>query len=504
MLKKFCQCIGLASLILVINYGDLLGGGGDVRMHVPYRLTGICLAQIADILLLGLALFAILTAFKNTRFYSGIRLFFILFVPPYLIERMQILFPFEVKSGLVSVLAVGWIVALLLLLRIPSWHRRLLRIGDAIGIFLAIFGLCSIVQLLWVIRWHPGPQQTIATWAVGPQRPRQHARLVWIVFDELSYDQLFEHRASDLALPNVDALRNESTLFTEMQPIGLKTAKIIPSLFSGSVIDDYRYRFDNSLVVHYAGQHGWHQLDGAGTVFRDAQLAGWRTAAVGWYNPYCAIYGSALDSCYWSNLDRTDGDMLQRASFWRNTWWPLANLGIDLLSPALAARESCDVEIRQRYQTHRNLEQHSFQVVASDQADFIFLHLDIPHSPNIWSRRDDAYAKSCGSSYLDNLVLVDGELGQLLKMLQSSPRWKDTTLIVQGDHSWRTMLWKDLPAWTHEDEQASRGIFDQRPALLIHSAGQTESRTDARVMPLLYVHRVIETVLRRGTVMPDE
>ena len=38
MAKKFCQCFGLASLLLVVNYGDLLGGGADVRMHVPYRL----------------------------------------------------------------------------------------------------------------------------------------------------------------------------------------------------------------------------------------------------------------------------------------------------------------------------------------------------------------------------------------------------------------------------------------------------------------------------------
>ena len=34
-LKKLSQSIGLSSLILVMNYGDLLGGGSDVRMHVP-------------------------------------------------------------------------------------------------------------------------------------------------------------------------------------------------------------------------------------------------------------------------------------------------------------------------------------------------------------------------------------------------------------------------------------------------------------------------------------
>ena len=104
-----------------------------------------------------------------------------------------------------------------------------------------------------------------------------------------------------------------------MQPIGLKTVKIIPSLFSGAVIDDFRFGSDNTFKVHYTGTHGWQTLEGSGTIFHDAQQAGWRTAAVGWYNPYCTTYRSALDSCYWTNLDRTDGDMAQRYTLWRNT-----------------------------------------------------------------------------------------------------------------------------------------------------------------------------------------
>src|SRR5664280_673662 len=66
MLKRLCQCIGLASLILVINYGDLLGGGSDVRMHTPFSLARICYAQIADIFIVALFLFGILTAAAHT------------------------------------------------------------------------------------------------------------------------------------------------------------------------------------------------------------------------------------------------------------------------------------------------------------------------------------------------------------------------------------------------------------------------------------------------------
>lgn len=496
MLKKLFQCLGLASLILVVNYGDLLGGGADVRMHVPYRLTGVCLAQIADVVILGLVLFAILALLQRTRYYSGARLLIAMLVPPYLIERTKTQLPFEVKNGLVLALAIVWAaVLLILLLRFPKWYRQVLRVGDGLGVVFAVFGLCSLVQLFIVMAWRPGPQKIAAAWQEGPQPPRDHPRMVWILFDELSYDQVFGHRAPDLSLPNFDALRSESTLYTQMEPIGLKTVKVIPSLFSGSVINDFRYGFNNTFRVHYAGVHGWHGLDGGGTVFHDAQQAGWRTAVVGWYNPYCTIYGDSLDSCYWSNLDRMDGDMAQRDSFWSNTWRPLGEIVTQLHSPSEADRESCDFDVQQRLKTHMDLQQHRMALLKDDQADFIFLHLPIPHSPNIWSRKNDAYAKGCGDSYLDSLVLADRQLGQMMAVLKQSPRWKDTTVIVEGDHSWRIMLWDWMPAWTAEDEQASHGVFDPRPALLIHNAGQTQPLTDSRAMPLLYVHGAVEDVL---------
>jgi hypothetical protein len=490
MLKKLCQCIGLASLVLLMNSVDLLGGGANVRMHVPYRLTGICLAEIADILILGLALFVVLVAFRRERYYMWVRLLFVFLVPPVVIEQTKALFPFDLKDWVVAVFAAAWLAVLLvLLLKFPSRYRRLVRVGDAAGVFVGVFGIFTIAQLMMVMAWRPGPQQIAAAWATGPQAPRDHPLLVWIVFDELSYDQTFEHRASGLMLPNFDALRSQSTLYTAMQPIGLKTAKVLPSLLSGAEVDDLQYRYNNTLKVHYAGTHGWRLLDGNGTVFKDAQQAGWRTAVVGWYNPYCTVYGAALDSCYWTNLDRMDGDMAQGNSLAQNTVTPLVQLVHG------ARNETCDFDVQQRRQTYTALHDHTVQLLAGDQADFIFLHLPIPHTPNIWDRNKAAFRNNCGGSYLDSLAFADRELGSLLTQLRSSPRWKDTVLILQGDHSWRTMMWDVQPGWTGEDIRASHDVFDPRPALLIHSAGQTQPLTDARAMPLLYVHGVVESVL---------
>jgi len=494
--KKFCQCLGLASILLVMNYGDLLGGGSDVRMHVPFPLLGICLAQLADVFLLALLIFVLFVPLERTRFYPVVRLLLAIVIPPYILFRVQDLVPFLSEDGFLTFFFIAWGGLLLLLyLRFNLLYRRLIRVADAVGIFLFAFAVCSIAQMLFVTLWKPGPYQHAAAWESAAQPQRQHPLLVWVVFDELSYNQLFEHRAHDLELPSFDALRGQSTLFTDAQPIGVKTVKIIPSLLTGRIIDDYRFGFRNSFKVHYTGVRGWHPLDGAQTVFADAQQQGWRTAAVGWYNPYCTLYAGAIDECYAMNLDRIDGDMAQKDGFWRNVYSPLAGMVREVKSPARGDRDSCTYDVRQRLHTFLDLQQHAAQLLHTDQADFVFLHMPVPHSPNIWSRDAGDYTTFCDSSYIDNLALADRELGEIVAQLQASPRWKDTTLIVQGDHSWRTYLWNNSPAWTEADDAVSRSGFDPRPAVLIHRAGQTAPATDSSAWSLLNVHSVIEQVL---------
>ena len=165
-------------------------------------------------------------------------------------------------------------------------------------------------------------------------------------------------------------------------------------------------------------------------------------------------------------------------------------------SPARAAHELCTFDVKNRYRTHIALRDHMMKTLQADQGDFTFVHLDIPHSPNIWSRIDDNFTTVCDSSYLDNLALVDRTLGEVLKVLQASPRWKDTTLIVQGDHSWRTEIWEGLPAWTDEDDAASRGVFDPRPALIVHQPGQAAGSVVTGEWPLIRVHEVLEEVVK--------
>ena len=44
-----------------------------------------------------------------------------------------------------------------------------------------------------------------------------------------------------------------------------------------------------------------------------------------------------------------------------------------------------------------NLQQHAADVLKNDQADFVFLHLPVPHSPNIWSRVNEIIRRDAGA-----------------------------------------------------------------------------------------------------------
>jgi hypothetical protein len=501
MLKKLAQCLGLASLLLLENYSDFLGGAGVARMHVPFGLANIALANVFDILILTVVLFAVFYPLKLTRLYPVVRLLLAVLIPLYFLSRVESLLPITLPDLFAPIFTVLWPAALLtLFLKFPSWYRRSALLASRLGAAFAVFAVFSIGQLLWLAAWHPGPHQHTPAWAQSPaqaavQPPRQHPRLIWIVFDELSYDQTFEHRAHDLQLPSFDALRAQSTLYTDVQPIGDHTVTILPSLIGGRVVDDYRFRWNNTLDLHFNGVRGWHQANGLKSIFGDAQQAGWRTAAVGWYNPYCTVYAAAIDDCYWMNWDKIEGPMAQNQTLRHNTWTPLSQLGRRMLSSAHGAHYQCNYDVNQRLKTHLDLQQHALDLLKSDQADFVFLHLAIPHSPNIWSRIDNAYTTVCDSSYLDNLALADIVLGKLMAVAESSPRWQDTSIIVQGDHSWRVPLWESLPSWTDDDDVASRDIFDTRPAVIIHRAGQTTPGTNPAAWSLLNVHTVAEEVL---------
>ena len=93
------------------------------------------------------------------------------------------------------------------------------------------------------------------------------------------------------------------------------------------------------------------------------------------------------------------------------------------------------------------------------------------------------------STYLEQLSSTALSSDAVRQLLEGNNQWDTATIIVMGDHSWRTsFIWKDSMTWTDEDETASQGgEFDPRPAYIVKLPNQkTPARIDQPVSPVTH------------------
>jgi hypothetical protein len=256
-------------------------------------------------------------------------------------------------------------------------------------------------------------------------------------------------------------------------------------------VSEIRSNFDGDLLLHEAGDKHWKAFDEKQTLFADAVRQGWTTGLVGYFNPYCRILPTVLDSCTWMSEENVGGHITPEISSWHNALRPVERL----LFPSSMKREPG------RFEQHRqNYEQgktESKKLLQDEQIRFVFLHLGVPHPPGIYERKTKTWSHG---SYIDNLQLADETLKDLVNTIQSSPSANSTTIILSSDHSWRTWMWRgDAVNWNPEDERLASHSFDPRPVFMIHLPGQTNRQDITQSVDELKEHDIVEAMLQKET-----
>jgi len=495
MIKRIAQAWGFASILLLPNYIDLTSSTGDARMRYPSPLTRIALASLADFAIVAPVFAGLMATLRNLKAWPTIRWVLMALMPVFLLVRNLDVFPFLLSNLATLAVSLLWFVALgVLLRRAPAIANQLRRFGSRLLTGFAVFALVMSWQLVRAAMWRPGPQ---AYAAPIPAQPATRPRLVWILFDELAYKPTFEERDPSLKLPNFDRLRGESTLYSEVTPIANRTIRVVPSLMLGRMVTGVAYTNDNRYLVKTENSPGWQSFDVHDSLLGLAKQRGVTTSIVGWYIAYCPIFAGVAMECYWSNDDAEDrGPTWLNASFQENVWFPLRILAEQLVWPSRAWKDEAEWRAEAHIASVKDVSGHALATLESSQADVIFLHIPAPHPLAFWDRRTGAFAT--GGSYLDGLDYSDRLLGQMLTVLEAQPRWAATALIVQGDHSWRTGLWRPLAGWSAEDERISNGgRWDPRPVLLIHAPGEQNPATVAAPTSLMVVHDFVAAEIQR-------
>jgi hypothetical protein len=530
---------GLANLFLLSLTGPLISPEHDLVYHLIGASSSIFVPIVAYLAVLWLLLTALLTLAErpaqrsadpspthppkqaaeqpahprqpHSSFFRLLTWYFLLFTLPWSLLHTSAGFAgWPVPAWLDLLFAALGLAGLLslLLLRTPSrrvFDRLQPPIATILGFF-ALTGLFILGQLL-VYAWQArdlNPPTALRPAAATSHAP--HPRVLWIVLDELSYQQVYERRFPGLDLSAFDQLAAQSTNFTHVVPAGEFTRDVLPTFFTGIPSD--RIRVDGRgmlLALHtpanpdpgkpnltgsVSNQTGWQAFDPHQTIFQDALDDGYRTGLAGWYNPYCRILPNLLDSCYWVYHEATPADLSPNRTAARNLFRPFRRLNRRLhyvlyrlhLGPAVPPSPSEDLEdIRMHAADYSDLLAAGDTLLNDPSLDFVFLHLPIPHPFGFYDRRTHSISP-IHTSYIDNLALSNVYLAHIRQLLSLRHEWDSTTIVLMGDHSWRTsFIWADSGTWTEEDALASHhGEFDDRPAYLVKLPNQqTPAHIDA-------------------------
>jgi hypothetical protein len=499
-LRPFAEGAGFATLYTLPAASTFLTPSLGDSYHHLYPLTSVAGAILLVLLLLWViassALFLLerlASKWQDALWIPPLAIFIVLIGR---IGRNLLRWPRIMSAAVAAkVIAPGLVTILagVLLLLAPAaflWVNRRLRLLYAA----AGCGLLILVPQLTALCLRGGVRE-IAHFEHGnlPNAANQ-PRILWLLMDELSYAQALEHPAPGIVLPQLGALAKQSVVYSAVQPVGVATEKILPSLMLGTPVIQLSAPYQQRMRFRSTPEGEWQDFDEYRTIFADAHGTGWSTGVVGWYNPYCRLLPHVLDRCSWQP-EIESGEFAHGLSSKNST----AQNVLELL-PRFSLHAIKAEPVAPHLNTYQAIMALALDAMDDQQIRFLFLHLPVPHPPGIYDRRRHMFA--AGGNYLDNLVLADDTLGTILDRLRADGHSRDTTIVLTSDHSWRVWSWKNQPGWTAEEQQV--GKEDARPVLLVHFPGQTQSKIISQPESALLVHTILEGLVRRRlSTVPD-
>ena len=429
------------------------------------------------------------------------------FLPWVLLKSSGILLPWRVPHHLSLLVFLAGLTATATLL--ICWKPSFQRVFDhaqeftaTVLAFCALSGLVVLGHLCWRGWQARSTNAAMPLHHYAAARPTSHSRVIWLILDELSYRQLYEHRFPSLDLPAFDRLAGQATVFTQVAPAGLRTEYVIPSLISALPADAMRASADGrQLYLHDPIQHRWQTFDPHQSVFQDALDRGYSTSVSGWYNPYCRLMYQVLDHCFWTNHSPTQGGMSQDQTLLDNTFAPFRAYG-NAIRHFIYWRKrqipSDQPEAEAHIHDYTELLTASDAMLNDSSANLLFLHMPIPHPVGIYNRNTRRLTTG-PSTYIDNLALADAYLAHIRSQLEQRHEWDSSTILIMGDHSWRTApIWSLTDYWTPEEQNASDGgKFDDRPAYILKLPNQQQPAHIDTPYPAIRTRALIDALMDR-------
>ncbi len=475
MFRDLAIALSLANLCFFRAWGELLEPYNYYFMKTPPFINFA--AIILNVLLLAAVFWIGLNfARRSDRWYAmGIArwAFLVVLIVPLngirqVLPPVANLIAIVGKNGFIILSFVLIMLGMLFLLR---WHRQVIRVISILILVLFPFFLMTFSQAVYSLAKYDATIVDEPLASPPIQEKKSTPRVLWLLFDGMDQRVTFFERPPTVKLPEIDLLRRNALYATNAYPPTNATLLSLPSLITGRRIDEALPNSLREMMITFRGARkavGWSTQS---NVFSKALAAGFNTAVVGWYHPYCRVIGISLTTCSWEEVfGSTAGS--HKTSVFETMIYQIYNLW-----PWRARQHHIESYLR--------VLQDAKKAVVDSSLGLILAHFPVPHKPYIYDRMkgDFTLLNYSATGYLDNLVLADLTLGELRSVMEAAHTWENTNILVTSDHWW---LYSSL----------LDGRVDQRVPFILKLAGQKEGVVYEPAFNTILTHNLFLALLR--------
>ncbi|MDQ3806391.1 MAG: sulfatase-like hydrolase/transferase [Acidobacteriota bacterium] len=536
MIKRVLIALSLANLCFLPAWREVVDPGRLYHCyHTKICPVGVGLAAVSiDTLLLAALFFIGFELARRARRPLTLKAAYGAFLLTLLIplNGLRIQFPdWMAPSLLASLGKAGFALVVLTpaaLAALVIWRvglARLARGATVVVLILSPFIGVAYAQSLWrMVNYRQAMSEQFA--AARPESPRPArppVRVLWLIFDELDYHVAFLNRPTSLSLPEFDRLRAEALFAHEAYPPAGLTTQSMPAFISGKLVADAKQTRPNVLAVQFHEESEWVGWATRPSIFSRARELGLTSAVVGWFHPYCRLFGRELKQCSWWQ-GRLLEDVVVRRSSVKDAMLrdaKMSFLSLPLLHRLLPRGEEPHPLraklIPQGMRDIQNLAARDYlemmeearRVSADPDIHLALVHLPIPHPPSFYDRGRGQLDAHGSHSYLDSLALADRSFGELRRALGEAGLWERTAVLISGDHWWRVRelyLPEDGQTtlqWHEEDETIIPPADEYRVPFILKLPGRTRGVEYGAPFNTVLSHDLVLSILRGEIDTPE-
>jgi len=318
------------------------------------------------------------------------------------------------------------------------WRRRAARAVLVVTLWLLPFTAFTFGQALeQIVRdRREAPEYEDPPAASFLERSARAPRLVVVVFDNLGQGEVFDARADGVELPAFDRLRQSSVECTNAYPPSYSTSLSLASLTTGRQVVDAEFAGPRDLQIRFESEPGRSSWARVENLFSHARALGVNSAVVGWFHPYCRLFGSSLVSCHFQAFVPEphyplSADLRRQAESLIDAFPGAIRVG---LTARLGLVDPTPDPRQWHLRIYQAIQKEAALATGDPRLGLVFIHYPIPHDPFIYDRQRRQFDTVGESSFLDNIALADVALGGLHHSLEEAGLWESSTVIVTTDH----------------------------------------------------------------------